>query len=90
MTGETNTAFEEIVKVIKTHRRDGYEVPAVRIPPDTYKELACSPSFIASDGSEKFPHEESIGMAASTEIIVDDSISAPVADDVKLRDDVEV
>lgn len=82
------SAFEEIVNTINKHERDGFEVEAVRVPSDLFKQLVQSPSYMAAPKVEDadFSHEQSVGLVAGKEIIVDEEISEPVANDVKLVD----
>lgn len=76
-----NETLEEIFDVLRDHNKDGFEVSAVRVPDDDIQELLTSASFIRAETEE----EDAIGMVAGTEVIPDSSISAVVADDVKLK-----
>jgi hypothetical protein len=82
-----NEALEEIFDVLRDHNKDGFEVPAVRVPDDDMLELLTSASFIRahSRNNIELEKENAIGMVAGTEVIPDSSISAVVADDVKLK-----
>lgn len=88
--------FEAILDIIKDHHRDGYEVPAIEIDLETYRALCADASFITV-GDDSFDHDERaelesdpdgdyIGIAAATDIYVNETISEPVAADVRLRD----
>lgn len=82
------SAFDEIINVINKYERDGYKVQGIRVPEDLFKELLQSHSFklIWEIGENDLSHEEAVGLVASKEIIVDEKISEPVANDVKLVD----
>lgn len=82
------SAFDEIINVINKHEKDGYKVQCIRVPPDLFNRLVQSPSYMTSRKVEDadFSHEESVGLVAGKEIIVDGKISEPVANDVKLVD----
>lgn len=80
-----NDAYARILEVLQEHREDGYRVHAVRISEDQFNELLLQREFIRPEDPDvdiELDHGESIGMAAGTEIIVDEDISDVVADDV--------
>lgn len=81
----TDDVFKQILERLKLHRRDGFEVPAVRISTEQYKELMIRREFIQPEYDDvdiTLDYDDAIGMVAGTEIIVDDSISDIVAEDV--------
>lgn len=82
----SNSAFQELLDLLEEHNRDGYKVPAVRVSEEKYRELLEMIEFIVKEEKDHdivFEHDEAIGMIAATEIIVDDSISGIVAEDVR-------
>lgn len=81
--GEDEDAIDKLISVLDEHRSDGFQVSAVRVPTEVWEELIKSDSYIRqSEG-------ESIGRMFGTNIIVDNSISEPVADDVTLTENME-
>jgi hypothetical protein len=86
----TDDVFKQILQRLKEHRRDGFEVPAVRISTEQYKELMTQREFIEPEYDDvdiTLEYDDAIGMAAGTEIIVDENISDVVAEDVVMNND---
>jgi hypothetical protein len=82
------SAFDKILDVKNRHRRDGFDVPAVRVDIDTYKGLLSDPSLIKRESKRaegfEFNFEDSVALSGGMEIIPDERISEPVAEDVEL------
>lgn len=82
-----NEIYRKIVDMVHRNREDGFEVPAVRVGEDEYHEILNSSGFMTAIEVEKggleLEYEDSIGKVAGTEVIIDDSISGVVAEDVR-------
>ena len=79
-------AFDKIIDVIEEHWRDNFEVSAIRVDEDTMNNLLKDDDFIGATHSEfDIDTSKYDGLVANKFIIYDDSISEPVADDVKLK-----
>lgn len=82
-------AYREIVEVKEMHGRDNFDVPAVRIPLDTYSELLKQASFITAENPDmeiELENDDAVGICAGMEVIPDEEISGVVADDVILNE----
>ena len=81
----SDKAFQKIVDEKMKHKNDGFEVPAMRVDMETYRQLrdGLTRWLVTNEDEDiNLEYEDAIGLCAGMEIIPDDSISEPVAEDV--------
>lgn len=80
-----NETFQKIIEIIDRNREDGFEVSAVRVGTEDYYNLFQCTGFINRGQIDDFhfEYERTEGLVGNTEVIVDDSISGVVVEDVR-------
>lgn len=83
-----NETLEEVYDINRRNKDDGFEVPAVRMGEEEFQSLLKTLEYVTKyefeeKWGEELEYEEAMGIVGGTEVIVDDSISGVVAEDVR-------